>query len=88
MKFQRKSDGLIVSAKVWQRNGDHPKVRPATKGDLPALSDPGKLGWIDGVGVVFPGDLVVTDADGSPSVVRERSFRQGYLPCAFNDLSA
>lgn len=84
MKFERLSDAKVFDAKCWQRHGDHPVVRPATQAELPSSSDPGQYGWIDGCGIVLPGDYVLIDANGQPSVVLERSFRQGYKPSPVN----
>ena len=78
MKYRRIADDMTVTARAWQRHGDHPKVRPATHADLPGSSDPGVYGWVDGSGLVLPGDYVVVSAANNIRVIRERDFRKGY----------
>lgn len=80
MKFRRLSDGQIFDARCWQRHGDHPVVRPASSADLPSSTSPGAYGWLDGSGIVLPGDWILTDANGTPRVVLERSFRKDFEP--------
>lgn len=79
MRFRRIADNEQVTAKVWQRHGDHPSVRRATATDIPFTSQPERYGYMDGYGIVLPGDFVVSGADGT-RLVRERIFRKDYEP--------
>lgn len=79
MQF-RHTDGSVVTAVQWHRHGDHPRVRVASTSDVPWSTDPGKHGWLDGAGIVLPGDWIVADATGACRVVRERPFRKAYAP--------
>lgn len=81
MQFVRKRDNQVVTAKVWQRHGDHPKVRPATEADIPSSTNPRAYGWIEGVGAVLPGDTIVScETDDTHCVATERMLRRDYVP--------
>lgn len=76
-------NGLTFKARIWRRQGDHPKVRPATPADLPQSSNPTRYGWLDNPGqgqVVIPGDVILEDQNGTVRVVCERVFRKNYEP--------
>lgn len=87
MRFVRLSDNSPVEAKPWRRHGDHPQVRPCRDTDPHGLGDARRCGWIDGVGVVLPGDWIVTDPDGRVLVLLERLFRKHYAPSADQSMS-
>lgn len=79
MLFRHNADGTVVAARQWNRHGDHPKVRPARPSEAAWSLNPERYGWLEGGGLVVPGDWLV-DAAGTARVLREQQFRKDYSP--------
>lgn len=76
------ASGATLRAKQWNRHGDHPLVRPATPADFPRSEAPQRYGWIDGVGLVLPGDFIIESDGAKARVVSEQIFRKRFAPLA------